>query len=130
MLGRTSSDEDTEDSGLGRTSRDGDDTVNTGRGWVGSTASIFQSISHASVSSSTNTSTCMDVAGSHTCPDSLWGFGSGAMVGAVLISGSGSFILTGGSSRSAVGSGVISMFWGDGWLGSRFDDADDGMDWG
>lgn len=56
-------------------------------------------------------------AGSHTWSDSHWGSGSGAMVGSVFVSGSGSFIMAGMSSQSVVGSGLMSMHWGDDWLG-------------
>lgn len=128
MLGRTNSNEGTEDSGQGRTSSDDSNTEDTGQGWVGSTTFVL--INYASVSSPINIPTGTDVAGSHTWLESLWGFGSGAIVGTILISGSGSFIAAGRSFPSAVGSGVLSVFWANSWLGSGFDDAGDGVDWG
>lgn len=70
-LGRTSGNEGTKDSGLGRTSSDDDNTRDTGQGWVGSTTFVSQSINYASVSSSINIPTGMDVSGSHTWLDSL-----------------------------------------------------------
>lgn len=65
-------------------------------------------------SNSTSTPTADNVTGSDTLGQTY----SGAMAGSVLLSDSGLCIVAGLSPPSAVGSGIVSMQWGDDWLGS------------
>lgn len=61
------------------------------------------------ISSTSNPTMTHVEAGSQTTSNSLWGSGSRAKVGSVLIVGSGSFIVAGISSQSVVGSGLMSV---------------------
>ncbi len=58
------------------------------------------------------------VAGSHTLTDVISSSGSAAILSSVAPCGDGSSVVVGSSSLSAVGSGMRSVLWGDGGLGT------------
>lgn len=101
--------------GLAKTSSDEESVAISGWGRVGSSISGSQLIRQSSPKSmSTKIPTRTAVAGSHPWSDSHRGFGSGALVGAVV---KGSVLVAVGSSLSAGGSGIaISMVKGVGGL--------------
>lgn len=81
---------------------------------------VWARLSSMPLNSRSNPTGTDDVAGSRTWSDVWRGSGSGAIVGSVLLSGSGSYIMAGLVSLFTVGSSIISMqLMRVGWLGSR-----------
>ncbi len=90
---------------LAKTSDDEESVAISGWGRVGSSISMSQLMSQSSPESkSTRIPTGTAIAGSHPWSDSHRGFGSGALVGAVV---TGSVVTAGRSSPSAGGSGIV-----------------------